>query len=121
MAYDEALAARIRARVEGIDGIFEKKMFGGIGWTIHGNMATGCHNDGRLMIRCSPEDHPGFVSEDGVGAIERGGKQMTGWILVDNAVVADDAQLARWVDRGVAYARSMPAKKPKKPKAKKKQ
>ncbi len=113
MPYDPSLAERIRARVAGTDGLVEKKMFGGIGWTVHGNMATGAHNDGNLMIRCSREDFEGLLSEDGALGLMRGGNAMTGWVLVEARAVADDAALDVWVERGLAHASSMPKKKKK--------
>jgi len=113
MAYDEALAARIRAALAGADGLVEKTMFGGIGWTIGGNMAAGAHNDGRLMIRCSKADFEAFLAEEGAVGMMRGGKALTGWVLVEPDAVADDAELDRWVGRGRDYAASLPPKKKK--------
>ncbi len=113
MPYDPELADRIRERVDGTPGLVEKKMFGGIGWTIHGNMATGAHNDGKLMIRCSPEVFESYLAEEGAEGLMRGGKPMMGWVLVDPDAVADDADLDRWVERGIAHAAKMPVKKKK--------
>ena len=56
MAFDPQLADRVRSLLADADALTEKRMFGGIGWMIGGNMAAGAHNDGRLMIRCSTED-----------------------------------------------------------------
>ncbi|TNE84006.1 MAG: TfoX family protein [Deltaproteobacteria bacterium] len=110
MPYDEALAERVRDLLAGENGLVEKKMFGGVGWTLHGNMACGAHSDGRLMVRAAPDDWAEWLEEPGVGGIERGGKPMRGWLLVDAAVVEDDAALRSWVGRGRDYARSLPAK-----------
>ena len=110
MPYNPELANRIRAHLTGTPGLDEKKMFGGIGWTIGGHMATGAHNDGRLMVRSSPEDFPGFITEPGAAGMVHGGRIATGWVLVDAPQVAEDAELHRWVDRGRAYARSLPPK-----------
>lgn len=110
MAYDPDLADRIRASIAGAPNLVEKKMFGGIGWTVGGHMAAGAHNDGSLMIRCSKEDFAAFIAEEGADGMQRGGKYMTGWVLVDADAVADDAELDRWVGRGRDYAASMPPK-----------
>lgn len=110
MPYDAALAERIRDALAGAPGLVEKKMFGGIGWTIGGHMAAGAHNDGRLMVRCSKDDFPAFTAEPGAQAMVQAGRTMTGWLLIDAGSVTDDAALARWVGRGRAYAASLPPK-----------
>ncbi len=110
MPYDEEMARRIRAQLEGVRGLVEKKMFGGIGWTINGHMATGAHNDGRLMIRCPKENYDDIMKLQGAVAMERNGKGMRGWVLVDPKTVASDDGLAEWVGRGREYAESLPPK-----------
>ncbi|MFT5460480.1 MAG: hypothetical protein ACI9K2_006999 [Myxococcota bacterium] len=91
MPYDPALATRIRPLIEAAAGVVEKKMFGGIGSTIGGNMAVGAHSDGRMMIRCSKEAFPTLLEEPGADGLRRGTKYMTGWVLIDADAVADDA------------------------------
>lgn len=119
MPYDPELADRIRDHVADMPLLTEKKMFGGIGWMIGGHMACGAHSDGRLMIRCSREDWPGFIAEPGAGGFTHGSRQMTGWVLVDADAVDAPADLRKWLDRGCDFAASQPPKPPKKPKAKK--
>lgn len=111
MPYDEELAHRIRQLMAGTPGLTERKMFGGIGWMVNGNMACGAHSDGSLMIRCSRENHEAYSTDGGARAMERGGKGMAGWILVSPETVASHDGLVRWVDRGRAHAVGMPAKK----------
>lgn len=111
MAYDEGLAERVRAHLAHLPGFTEKKMFGGIGFMLGGHLAAGAHNDARLMIRCSKDDHARFRAEPGCGGMERGGKEMAGWLLIDPDAVADDDELAKWVGRGRDYAGGLPPKK----------
>jgi TfoX/Sxy family transcriptional regulator of competence genes len=110
MAFDPELADRVRSMLADADGLTEKRMFGGIGWTIGGNMAAGAHNDGRLMIRCSKQDFDVLLSEPGAEAMKKGTSNLTGWVLVDSKVVQDEESLSRWVARGRAYAESLPRK-----------
>jgi len=110
MPYDRAMAERIRDYLAGTPGLLERKMFGGVGWTVHGHMAAGAHNDGRLMIRCGKPDFEAFTGEPGADAMRRGGKPMSGWVLVDADAVLGEAELARWLDRGRAHAASLPPK-----------
>ena len=114
MAYDLNLAARIRDGLDGTPDLTEKKMFGGIGWMIGGNMACGCHNDGQMMVRCSKENHEAYAADAGAGALQRGGKGMVGWILVNQETVATDEGLSKWIGRGKAFASALPPKKKKK-------
>jgi TfoX/Sxy family transcriptional regulator of competence genes len=108
MAYDPQLADRVRSLLADADALTEKKMFGGIGWTIGGTMAAGAHNDGRLMIRCSKEDFEQLLSEPGADGMKKGTRNLTGWLLIDSNAVADNRSLSRWVARGRAYAESLP-------------
>ena len=118
MPYDNAMADRIRDLLADTPGLVEQKMFGGIGWTIGGHMAVGCHSDGKLMVRCSKDDFPAFMDADGADAMRRGGKPMSGWILVEPETVLSEDGMALWVGRGRDHATSMPPKPPKAKKAK---
>jgi hypothetical protein len=110
MAYDEELANRIRTILTGTPGLTEKKMFGGLGFMINGRAAGSAYKGGDLMIRCAKDDWAGFIEEEGDRAMERGGKPVSGWVLIDNDAVADDADLEKWVGRGRDHAASQPPK-----------
>ena len=114
MAYDEALAERIRAALGSVPAVTEIKMFGGLCYTVHGNMAVGVMKDD-LMVRMDPDDDDA-LSETGARLMDMRGKPMRGFLLVGPPGVKTARSLQRWVDRGVAYASSLP---PKRPKAKK--
>lgn len=106
MAYDEGLATRIRGLVGGMPGMVEKKMFGGLAFLLNGNMSVGVHST-ELIVRLDPAEIEDAAAEPLARPFEVGGRSMKGWILVD---AAEDADLRRWVDRGVGYAASLPAK-----------
>ena len=110
MAYDEELAERIRALVGDADGVTEKKMFGGLAFLIGGNMAVGASGQGGILVRVDPEQGDELVSTTSARYMEMRGRQMQGWLRVDSDDVRDDADLAKWVELGTAYARSLPAK-----------
>ena len=111
MAYDEQLAARIRELIAARPGVVERKMFGGLGWMIGGNMAVGVMREDELVVRIEPEESEAALREPHVHRFGRAGrKAMTGFILVEPEGVEDDAALARWIDVGAARAASMPAK-----------
>lgn len=88
MAYDEQLAARIRELIGRERGVTEQKMFGGLAFLVGGNMAIAASGQGGLLVRVDPD---GCASTPADVATTRG--------------------LERWVERGTAYARSLPSKR----------
>jgi hypothetical protein len=109
MAYDEGLATRLRETIGDEPGLVEKKMFGGVGFLIDGNMAVGIHGDD-LIVRVGPEKYNAALARPHVREFDITGRAMAGWVLVDSAGLEDDAAYDEWVGDGVAFARSLPAK-----------
>jgi TfoX/Sxy family transcriptional regulator of competence genes len=110
MAYDEQLATAIRAIVGDEPGLYEKKMFGGVAFLVHGNMAVAAGSDGNLMLRIDPADSDRLTADPHAERMEMRGRAMDGWLRVDRAVLDDAAVLGGWVDIGLAHARSLPPK-----------
>ena len=110
MAYDEELAARIRALVAGEPGLTEQKMFGGLGFMVGGNMAVAASGQGGLLVRVDPEESSTLVETTPAYNMVMRGRPMDGWLRVDDADVTSEPALAEWVGRGVAYARALPPK-----------
>ena len=111
MAYDEELAMRIRELIAAERGLTEKKMFGGLAFLIGGNMAIAASGQGGLLVRCDPSDSAKLVKNNGATIAVMRGQPMLGWLRVDDSKVKTKKDLGAWVTRGVAYARSLPAKK----------
>jgi TfoX N-terminal domain len=110
MAYDEDLADRIRALLGDRAGLTEQKMFGGLGFMIGGNMAVAASGQGGILVRVDPEESAELVATTAAEPMEMRGRQMAGWLRVDTTDVADDGALGEWVERGTAYAGSLPPK-----------
>jgi len=110
MAYDEALAQRIRDLLAAEDGVSEMRMFGGLAFLIGGNMAVAASGQGGLMVRVDPEQTEALLAEPHAQRFEMRGREMAGWLRVDAEGVGTREELEPWVRRGVAYARSLPAK-----------
>jgi TfoX/Sxy family transcriptional regulator of competence genes len=110
MAYDEELAERLREVLATEAAISEKRMFGGLAFLIGGNMAVAASREGGLLLRCDPAQTDELVTGAGARRMVMRGREMDGWLRVDAAAVEQDADLRRWVARGVAYARALPAK-----------
>jgi len=110
VAYDEDLAERIRELLAKERGITEKRMFGGLAFLVGGNMAVSASGRGGLMVRVDPADGEKLVASGTASPMVMRGREMSGWLRVDGAALRTRAQLAAWVERGTAYARSLPAK-----------
>ncbi len=110
MPYDEDLANRIRELVADEPDVTEKKMFGGLAFLVGGNMAVAASGQGGLMLRCDPEDTDALLEKPHARKFEMRGREMQGWLRVDDEGVRTKRELEPWVKRGVAYARSLPAK-----------
>ena len=109
MAYDEVLAARAQALLRRRKGFGEKRMFGGLCFLIHGNMACGVSSQG-LMVRVGPEAYEACLEEPHAREMDFTGRPMKGFVFVDRPGTSTDAQLKSWLDRGVKFARGLPAK-----------
>jgi hypothetical protein len=109
MAFDETLAERIRQRLSRRKGIVEKKMFGGIGLLLNGNMLVGVWKDS-LIVRLGPEEGEEALKEPHVSEFNITGRSMKGWVLVGPEGVAEDDPLAGWIQRATEFVRTLPAK-----------
>lgn len=109
MAFDEALAERVRKALKGRRGIKEKKMFGGLAFLLRGNMCCGVVGD-ELMVRVGPESYDNAMSARHVRPMDFTGKPMKGLVYVTPPGIDSDRAVMAWVTRGAEFARSLPAK-----------
>lgn len=109
MAYDEALADRIREILGDRPGVAERKMFGGLAFMVYGNTACGPNGD-ILIVRVGPDAYESALELDGAGEMQFTGRPMRGFVEVAPDALDSEATLAEWVQRGVAFAESLPPK-----------
>jgi len=109
MAFSQSLADRIRCRLARRKNIEEKKMFGGIGFLLNGNMLVGVWKDS-LIVRLGPERGEEALLESHVREFDITGKPMKGWVMVEPEGVEDDDQLKEWIDRATRFVKTLPAK-----------
>lgn len=109
MAFSEALAARIRDALARKKGIEERKMFGGVGFLLHGNMLVGVWKDS-LIVRLGPDEGSDALLEPHVKEFDITGKPMKGWAMVRPEGVEGDDQLKEWLRRAVNFVGKLPAK-----------
>ena len=109
MAYDEDIANRIREIVAPEAGVTEKRMFGGLAFLINGNMSVSASGRGGILLRVNPVETDALIARPHAERAVMGGRRMDGWLRVDVDALPDD-EVVEWIARGVAYARSLPAK-----------
>jgi TfoX/Sxy family transcriptional regulator of competence genes len=109
MAFSEALASRVRQALARKKGIEEKKMFGGIGFLLNGNMLVGIWKES-LIVRLGDEQGAQALLEPHVSEFNITGRSMKGWVLVALEGVRNDDQLSGWIQRAVKFVEKLPAK-----------
>ena len=110
MAYDEVLANRVRELTSGERGVDEKRMFGGLAFLVNGHLAVAASGKGGLMVRVPPDETDTLLAREHVEPMVMAGRETRGWLRVSDDGVKSKRQLKSWVDRGVAYAKSLPPK-----------
>ena len=111
MAYDEKLAERVRRALSGREGLSERKMFGGIAYMLDGNMFCGIVKD-QLMVRVGPERYDDALARPHAAPMDFTGRAMRGMVYVEPEGCRSDEALQWWVGQGLAFAATLPAKKP---------
>ena len=119
MSYDIDLADRIRGVIQGLnlqadEHIGEKKMFGGLCFTLNEKMLVGV-GKGELMIRLAPSEFEEELTAGRVKPMDFTGKPLKGFAYVEPAAHASDAELLGWIDRSAAYVRQNMLVKPRPP------
>lgn len=109
MAYDKLLAQKVRLELAGLPGIEEKKMFGGVGFLIHGNMACSILND-ELIVRVGPDNYQEALNLPQARKFDLTGRSMRGWFMVSAGTLAKENELSAWIKRGVSFAKTLPHK-----------
>lgn len=85
-------------------------MFGGLAFLLNGNMAVAASGQGGLLARVDPADSERLVETTPAEEMVMRGRAMKGWLRLDSTDV-DGGELDVWVERGLAFARGLPAKR----------
>ena len=110
MAYDEALAERIRALVGSGADVTEQKMFGGLAFLAGGHMAVAASGQGGILVRVDPAESDRLVETTAAEEMVMRGRAMKGWLRLTSDDVEGDEELAEWVEKGASFARTLPSK-----------
>jgi TfoX/Sxy family transcriptional regulator of competence genes len=84
-------------------------MFGGIGFMVHGNMACGVIKDD-LIVRVGLDQYNDCLKMAHTHVFDMTGREMRGWVLVSSKGYESKGDLKLWVEKGLNFAKSLPAK-----------
>lgn len=108
MAYNLKLAERIRTELQGLPFV-EKKMFGGVGFLVYGNMACGVYKED-MIVRVDPARHEALLKKKHTKPFDITGKPMKGWLMVEPDGCKTAKQISSWAKEGVEFASTLPPK-----------
>jgi TfoX/Sxy family transcriptional regulator of competence genes len=111
VTFDQDLANRLRELLHSEKGLTEQRMFGGLAFLIGGNMAVSASGQGGLLLRVDPAKTQDLSRRPHAHPFVMRGREMDGWLRVDDEALGTKRQLERWVKLGVSYARSLPPKR----------
>lgn len=107
MAYDRETAARVRRILASRPGVVEKRMVGGLSFTVDGHLCCGITNSG-LMVRLGRDGVARALEEPRVRPMTLGGKPLAAFVLIEPEGYADDPPLAHWVQRCLDVVSGLP-------------
>jgi hypothetical protein len=109
MSYDETLADRVRVLFGGRKHLTEKKMFGGLGFLLKGNICCGVWKE-YLILRLGDDAARQVLAEPHARPFDITGRPMRGWAMIEPDGWQDEARLRRWIAWAVAFTETLPAK-----------
>ena len=109
MAYDQYLAQRVRGALGDQPDLVEKRMLGGVGFMIHGNMACGVHK-GKLVVRLGADVYQKALARPHALPFDITGRPMKGWVMVAAEGCQNDESLQDWVEQALEFALTLPRK-----------
>ncbi|MFG2417220.1 TfoX/Sxy family protein [Streptomyces goshikiensis] len=107
MTYDEGLAQRIRERLGERRAVTEKRMFGGLAFLLHGNMAVAVSGE-EVVVRVGTDGSEQALARPEARPMDFTGRPMRGWVTVSGLALAEDAVLDHWITTAVAFADTLP-------------
>ncbi len=115
MSYDERVAERVRAVLADMADVSERRMFGGLAFLVRGNMCCGVLGSD-LVVRVGPQGYASALEDAHAREMDFTGRPLKGLVYVDKRGFRSDSSLRTWLNCGIEFARSLPAKRPKQPK-----
>jgi hypothetical protein len=109
MAYNPALADRVKKLIQTKKKLQEKKMFGGIAFLLNGNMCCGVHGD-EVILRVDPEKYEKLLARANIREFDLTGRPMKGWLLLNSKGARKSSDLKPWIKETVGFAETLKKK-----------
>ncbi len=109
MPYDEALATRVRDALRNVDGVEERRMFGGLAFLVNGHMCCGVLGR-RLVLRLGDAGTREALTREHTAPMDFTGRVSKNMVYVDPPGFADEETLKAWIERALAFVRGLPRK-----------
>jgi hypothetical protein len=109
MPFDQTIVDRIRPRLSTRHGFVEKKLFGGVGFLLDGNMCVGVWKHW-IIARIGHNAYDEALKKPGVKEFDITGRAMVGWVMIDPSGARGDLELNAWIDQAIDFVRTLPPK-----------
>ena len=109
MAYQIEIENQIRKVIKDWTGIEAKKMFGGIGFMMNGNMLTGVYKE-HLVLRLGKMDYEEVIKFPFAHPFDITGKPMKGWALLEGQRLKPE-DYKHWIEKARDFVVTLPIKK----------
>ena len=106
MPYNLDLEYRIDRLTARLGEITKKRMFGGVGYLMNGNMCFGIHKE-YLIIRTSIEKAKELLNSEYITPFDITGKPMKGWLMVSPDYVETEEQLFDMLKLGISFVENL--------------
>lgn len=109
MAYDEAVAVRLRKVLSRRKGVSERKMFGGLAFLMNGHMCCGVI-DNNVVLRLGKDGADDALRERHTREMDFTGTPMASMVYLRPAGYKNEDDLRAWVKRAIDFTRTLPPK-----------
>ncbi len=109
MPYNLELEERLDRLSPPLGKFTKRKMFGGVGYLMNGNMVFGIHKQS-LVVRVSQARSAELLKQEHFSLFNTTGRPMMGWLLVSPEGLGTDEQLRGLLDLAFAHVKSLPGK-----------
>ena len=104
---DPKLLERVRGLLVGVRKVKERRMFGGTGFMVRGNLCVTVR-PARIMCRIDPDTHADAVKKAGCRTVVMKGREYKGYVHIDASALRTKAALGAWVARALQFNRTLP-------------
>lgn len=109
MVYNEKMDNILNEIVMKWKNSSKKKMFGGTGYLLNGNMVAGIHKD-YYVLRLGEKNANGVIKLHKIELFNITGRAMKGWVMTEEDAFSDKNDLIKWLNKAKKYVETLPIK-----------